>query len=141
MTRLTLTGIIATLLAGLDGCLLTGCAMPAFPKEISQAAQTIAVSMGDQAMWQNLNAHLRGHINNPGIRGYVGVLYVAGGNLEGVDGDMNLEGEGVGSGELSAEARAKIISLIKSDTEILHEAIEAIKTPPPPATKTEPTGG
>jgi len=94
--------------------LLPGCASltPAgFPAELSDAARQISVSTLDQAVWTRLLARLDGQIIEPGMEGYAGVLYVAGGKLRGVSGQLSIEGDGGGSGELSETARAAIVEL------------------------------
>lgn len=119
--------LFAAIIALLTTWFLPGCSMPMFPRELGQSAQAIVTSMTDQAVWQDIASNVDGEVINPGVRGYVGVLYVAGGNLEGVSGRVSLKGVGTGSGQLSPEARAKILELIMSDTQMLHDAIDAIK--------------
>lgn len=128
--RAILWAILLSFLVLLAGC-LTGCAAPMFPRELGQAAQAIAVSISDQAVWNDTMAGVDGEVINPGVVGYVGVLYVAGGRLEGVSGRVSMQAKGGGSGSLSAEARAQLLRLIQSDTQLLHEAIDAVRQPPP----------
>ena len=110
------TRIVASVVACLSLAPLVGCASltPAgFPAELSDAARQISVSTMDQAVWTRLLARLDGQIIEPGMEGYAGVLYVAGGKLRGVSGQLRIEGEGDGAGALSDEARAAIVDLAK----------------------------
>ncbi len=105
-----------------------------FPREIGGAAQQAALAITDQAKFDEVLARLRGQMITPGLRGYVGVMYVFGGELTGVSGQLSLEGDGTGSGELSDAARARLVELSKDDPDALQLLIKLAKesaTQPP----------
>lgn len=97
------------------GCLtgLSGCnTIPtAFPQEFAVAAKQIATSVATQAAWRDITAGLRGQVISPGIKTYAGMLYVAGAELPGVSGQIDLGAKGEGAGPLSDEGRAAILML------------------------------
>lgn len=97
----------------LGGCLLGCTAMQptAFTKEFSDSARMVATSISDQAVWDRVLARLNGQVIDPGVEAYAGILYVAGGKVRGVSGQVSIEGDGTGSGQLSPEARAVIVEL------------------------------
>lgn len=97
----------------------------AFTAEFADAARQVATSVGDQAVWERVLARLDGQVIEPGVEGYAGVLYVAGGKLTGVSGQITIEGDGNGSGALSADARAVIVELGKRRPDLLRELIAA----------------
>jgi len=82
-----------------------------FSRELGDAARQLAASMADQAVWQTLVGRLEGQVIEPGVVVYGGVLYVAGARLTGASGRVELAGEGVGSGELTAEARRALAEI------------------------------
>lgn len=103
--------IAGLLLLGIPSCASIGCGAPqAMPKEFAEVARSVGASIADQAVWQEVLARIDGEVIEPGIEGYAGVLYVAGGKLTGASGRIRLEGDGTGSGALSPEARAAILS-------------------------------
>ena len=102
------------LIAGLCVSVLSGCAamQPAgFPKEMSAAFGQIGTSLADQSVWQEIATRLGGQVIEPGVEGYAGVLYVAGGRLTGTSGQLSLEGDGSGLAGLSPAAREAVVEL------------------------------
>lgn len=110
-----LSGVLCVLCA-VALAFLPGCALSAFPKEFGETTKATAVSITDQARWERVLARLSGHVNNPGLRTEVGVTYFLEARLVGVDGDVQLEGDGTG-GELSQDARAKLLRLFSERPE------------------------
>lgn len=105
-----LLGVLALIVAIF---LTAGCSAPTgFPKEFSQTARAVAVSMTDQAVWERLMARLRGHINNPGLRFSAGIEYYTEFKIIGTDGDVWLEGNGTGTGTLSPKARTALLQIL-----------------------------
>ena len=115
--------IALLLLVLMGGCLNVGCNVTAMPSEMAATLKSVAVSMADQAQWQSLQADLRGHVNNPGFEGQVGVAYFARGRLIGVDGSVGLSGQGAGSGQASPEALATIRELLDQDPTLLERLL------------------
>lgn len=107
-----------------------------FPREFGLAAQQVSTAISDQAVFERVLARLDGQIIEPGVEGYAGMLYIAGGRLRGVSGQLSIEGDGRGSGTLSPEARQKLLSLgITPDLleQVLAYLREQKTSPPAPA--------
>lgn len=111
------------------------------PREFAATLQQVATSMSDQAVWDRIIGGVAGQAIEPGIEGYAGVLYVAGGKITGFSGQVDLRGEGRGSGALSPEARAALLALARAPNtpiEIAERILAAIgvnagSAPPPQA--------
>jgi hypothetical protein len=105
-------------IAGSSCIPVAGCqSAPGFPREISQTVQAVGTSIATQAQWDRVLGRIRGHANNPGYRAAGGVEYFAEVKFVGFDGDVNLEAEGQGNGEITPETRAAIIRAFQGDTE------------------------
>lgn len=127
--------VIAVMIWALFG--LTGCEAfrpTAYPSDVGHTLEAITTSMADQAVWNRIDANATAHVNNPGFVGFAGMLYVAGGFLKGVDGNLYLAGAGEGAGQMTAEAR-EVILKIMTDPSFGEKILEALTaSPSPPAT-------
>ena len=101
--------LVALFLPWNTGC--SGHGPNAFPQELSDTVRQVGTSVTDQAVWQDVLARLNGQVIEPGVETYAGVLYVAGVKLAGTSGQLSLEGEGSGAGQLSPEARTVLMEL------------------------------
>ena len=113
---------------------LLGCTPTGMPREFGEAGKALIVSLTDQAAWQTIIGRLEGQAIEPGIEGYAGVLYVAGGKLRGFSGQVGISGTGTGTGQPSAEALAKIRDLIRADPTLLDGVktiIDEVRPAPP----------
>lgn len=110
--------------------LAVGCAtVPAFPKELSIAAKQISTSVTDQAIWSEVVARLDGQVVEPGIETGAGVKYFAYAKLTGASGQVGLNAQGAGSGQLSPEARAVLLALA-NDPELIDRLLTLFRPNP-----------
>lgn len=97
------------------GLILTGCqssglpAPKAFPQEMGKSWEAIGTSILSQTIWDKMDGNIRGHVIEPGVEGYFIQKYAIGSRLVGVDGDVNLMGEGTGSGQMNEAFIGKLI--------------------------------
>lgn len=109
-----LVSFLVLVLSFLTGC---GAGVNAFPKEIGEVAKSVAVSMTEQSVWQNVVANVDGQVVEPGMEVYAGMIYVAGGKLKGVSGQVGLRGTGKGTGvPNSPDANAAIRQILLDQT-------------------------
>jgi len=109
-----LVSFLVLVLSFLTGC---GAGVNAFPKEIGEVAKSVAVSMTEQSVWQNVVANVDGQVVEPGMEVYAGMIYVAGGKLKGVSGQVGLRGTGTGTGvPNSPDANAAIRQILLDQT-------------------------
>ena len=109
MRVLPVLGCLAILIAVGAGC--SSMSPPAFPSDIGAIAKTVAVSMADQGVWNNMAADVSGHVTNPGLRVSGGVEYFGSARFVGVSGQVGLSGQGGGTGVITDEARSAILKL------------------------------
>lgn len=112
----------------LSSVIVAGCTPVMFPREIGDSARAIVVSATDQAIWEKLVASVDGQVIEPGIEGYAGVLYVAGGKLTGVSGRVAISGDGHGGGNASAAALSKIRDIMSTRPELGERILAFIKS-------------
>lgn len=134
--------VISTCMVCFGLACLSACQQPAgLPKEFGQAAQVIATSVGDQTAWKEVTASLDGQVIEPGVEGYAGVIYVAGGKLRGFSGRVGLDAAGEGAGPLTDEGRAAVLDAIETDAEyraFLLKLIGQFQSPPNASTNGTP---
>ncbi len=104
-----------------------GCAPTAMPKEFAQTTKAIAVSMLDQAVWDNLIGNIDGQVIEPGIRVAAGVLYIAEAKITGASGQVRLSGEGHGTQvPAGPEVRAVLLELLGDKPELIDKILKAL---------------
>ena len=119
--KLQYYGIVTILAVAVAGC--STMSPPAFPGDIGAVAKTVAASMSDQAVWQNMAANVNGHVTNPGLEVAAGIKYVAEARLVGVSGSVGLSGQGTGTGVTSPETGATIRKILTEKPEYTIPAI------------------
>ena len=67
--------------------------------------------------------NVNGQVIDPGLEVYAGILYVAGGKLRGVSGQVGISGQGSGSGEITPEA-SEAIRAIMTNPELIDKLIQ-----------------
>ncbi len=98
------------------GCQSSGFPAPkAFPAEMGRSWDGISASVLSQTVWKEMSGNLRGHVKDPGIEGYYRQEHAVGSRLTGVDGDINLDGEGEGVGQINEAFAEKLIDLYGED--------------------------
>lgn len=103
------SGLLMSLLVGFGGCFNGGCSgMNAFPRELSNVAGIVGNMVADQGLMEEFTGNIRGHVNEPGLQSYVSLTVAAGVKMTGVDGDIGLEAQGVGT-QLPKDVREALI--------------------------------
>ena len=110
---LALAWLFANLLAvGSVGCGALNTGITAFPAEFADSARVVAADITNQAVWDRILARLDGQIIEPGLEFYTGVVYVYGAKMPGVSGQLSVEGDGEGTGQIDPDAKAAAIDLL-----------------------------
>ena len=116
--RLMLLGLCVVALCGCNAL------QPrAFPQEMGTAFTQIGTSLADQSVWETIAARLGGEVIEPGVMGYAGLLYVAGGKITGTAGRLTIEGDGTSTGALSPEAR-EVVSRLTDRPDTLERVLD-----------------
>lgn len=111
------------------GCL--GCAPTAMPKEFAQTTKAVALSMLEQAIWDDLVGNIDGQVIEPGVRVAAGVLYIAEAKITGASGQVKLAGEGHGAQvPAGPDVRAALLELLGDEPELIDKILQALKKSP-----------
>ncbi len=116
--------ILAALVTGL---VCSGCGVNAMPKEFAKVTQSVALSMLDQAIWDDLIGNIRGEVISPGVRVAAGVMYIAEAQITGASGTVSLSGEGHGTqAPAGPEVRAVLLELLGDEPELIDKILKAL---------------
>lgn len=134
---------LAVVAAVLAWFTLTGCASMqpyAFPQEFSRAAGQVATALTAESAWDQIAASLDGQVIDPGVEGWAGVLYVAGGKLRGVSGQVGLRGTGASPEPPGDDTRAALLHLAAHRPDLLEQLLAFLRDrdAPAPAPAPEP---
>lgn len=87
-----------------------GCGPPmGLPKEFGAAAGVLTGMVADQGLLDEFIGNIRGHVNEPGMAVFATIEFTSGVKIVGVDGDVSLQGSGVGT-QLPAALRESLIA-------------------------------